>query len=103
MNNALYLLAIPALWALFVVYAGLQTHWQTLRLEVKIAGALIALVGLLLDIAINWTVGLILGVTRDLTLSQKCARLRRGDMGWRGDVAEYLCDVWLNPFDKDHC
>jgi hypothetical protein len=30
-------------------------------------------------------------------------RLRRDDMGWRGDVAAYLCENWLNPFDPGHC
>ena len=101
----IYLLPLAplALWTCFLAYAVLNPRWNTLRPEVKIVGGLVVVIGFAIDVAINWTAGIALGVTRDLTLSQKCKRLRREDMGWRGDVAEYLCDNWLNPFDESHC
>ena len=98
----IYLLAIPLLWVLFLAYAALRANWNTLRVEVKIAGFTVALCGLVIDIAVNWTAGLLLGITRDLTLSQKCKRLGQGD-DWRAGVAKYLCVNWLNPFDANHC
>lgn len=92
------------LWVCFLAYSALKPRWKSLRWEVKLVGALVVLCGFVADVAINWTLGLLLGVTRDFTLSQKCKRIRRDDMGWRGDVAEYLCTNWLNPFDGgDHC
>jgi hypothetical protein len=100
--TAVALLALPTLWVFFLAYAGLKANWKTLRIEVKIVGALVVLVGFALDVAINWTIGLALGVTKDFTLSQKCKRLGRGN-GWQADVAAYLCTNWLNPFDSGHC
>ena len=97
-------IALVLLWTTFLAYVAIKAQWKFLRPEVKIVGALVVLVGFVLDMAINWTLGLILGVTQDVTLSQKCKRIRREDMGWRGDVAAYLCVNWLNPFDGgDHC
>ena len=91
------------LWTCVLAYSALKPRWKLLRWEVKLVGIFVVLVGFAIDVAINWTVGLVLGVTRDVTLSQKCKRLRREDMGWRGDVAAYLCENWLNFFDPDHC
>ena len=100
-------LTIPAafvvLWTLFLAYSALLPRWKSLRWEVKTVAVFVVLCGVVLDVAINWTIGLILGITRDITLSQKCKRVRRDDMGWRGDVAAYLCEHWLSPFDPDHC
>ena len=95
-------IAFIVLWVTFLAYAALKPRWKQLRLEVKVVGAIVVIAGFLLDIALNWTVGLIIG-WGNATLSQKCARLRKEDMGWRGDVAEYLCANWLNPFDAEHC
>lgn len=102
----IYLLPLApiALWVFFLAYTQIKAKWKSLRLEVKVVGVVVVLIGFTIDVAINWTIGLALGVTRDVTLSQKCKRLRRDDMGWRGDVAAYLCETWLNPFDGgDHC
>jgi hypothetical protein len=101
----IYLLPIApiVLWTCYLAYTQIKAKWATLRLEVKVVGVVVVLIGFTIDVAINWTVGLALGVTRDLTLSQKCKRLRRDDMGWRGDVAAYLCENWLNPFESGHC
>lgn len=95
-------LALVALWACFLSYVAIKAQWHFLRPEVKIVGALVVLTGFALDVVINWTLGLILGVTQDMTLSQKCKRLGRGD-GWQATVARYLCQNWLNSFEIDHC
>lgn len=95
-------LALVLLWTTFLAYTALKSQWKFLRPEVKIVGAVVVLCGFVLDVAINWTLGLILGITQDFTLSQKCKRLGRGT-GWRADIAAYLCINWLNVFDPDHC
>lgn len=95
-------LALILLWTCFLSYTALKAQWKYLRPEVKVAGGAVVLFGFLLDVAINWTLGLVLGKTKDLTLSQKCKRIGHGT-GWQSDVAHYLCQNWLNVFDIDHC
>lgn len=90
------------LWVLFLAYAGLNANWRHLRPEVKAVGVLVVLCGLVVDVMFNWTLGLLLGITPDFTLSQKCKRLGRGD-DWRAPVARYICREWLNVFDPEHC
>lgn len=102
MIYALIPLALVALWACFLSYVAIKAQWKYLRTEVKAVGAIVVLTGFVLDVAINWTLGLALGITQDFTLSQKCKRLGRGT-GWRADIAAYLCINWLNMFDPEHC
>lgn len=89
-------------WACFLAYVGLRANWRSLRPEVKLAGIVVVLIGFVLDVILNWTLGLTLGITKDATLSQKCKRLRSGS-NWRAKVAGYICGNWLNPFDPTHC
>lgn len=91
------------LWVLFLAYTALYARWATLRPEVKCVGAMVVLAGLAFDIAFNWTFGLVLGITPDWTLSQKCGRLKKGS-DWRTPVACYICSNWLDPFEVGgHC
>lgn len=61
-------------------------------------------IGYPLDIAFNWTYGLVLGVTYDKTLSGKLAHIRETqDSGWRRNVADFICGRMLNPYDDEHC
>ena len=98
-------LALVTLWVFFLAYIQIkETGLKNLRWEVRVVAVCVMLVGGAYDVFLNWTLGLILGLNfGEWTLSQKCARLRKEDMGWRGDVAEYLCTGWLSPFDPDHC
>jgi hypothetical protein len=101
----IYLLAIITpiiLWVFFLAYSALRQFWHLLRWEVKAVGVFVVLIGFVIDVAFNWTIGLLLGITPDATFSQKCKRLKAGG-GWRAPVARYLCDNWLNPFDPEHC
>lgn len=95
-------IAITLLWVMFLAYTQIKAKWNDLRWEVKAAGAVVVLFGWLLDAALNIVPGLVLGFG-NWTISQKCKRLRKEDMGWRGDVAAYICTNWLNPFDNGHC
>lgn len=97
------LLSPIVLWVCFLAYAALRANWSRLRPEVKAVGLLVVAFGFVLDVAINWTLGLALGVTKDATLSQKCGRLKKVG-GWRSRVAIYLCENWLDPFELGgHC
>lgn len=99
------ILLLPLLlWTLFLAYSALWAKRDSLRPEVKVAGILIILVGFLIDVAFNWSIGLALGVTPDLTFSQKCGRLKYEGEGWRRKVAWYCCTNWLDPFQNGgHC
>lgn len=99
----IWMLLPPALWVFYLAYQSLLIHWRILAPEVKLLGLFVVAVGLALDIAFNWTFGLLLGVTKDATFSQKCSRLKRVG-GWRSRVANYLCERWLDPFQLGgHC
>ena len=104
MIAALLCLSPLVLWVFFLAYSALLANWKTLRLEVKAAGAVVIAVGWMIDIAFNWTIGLVLGSTPDLTFSQKCGRLKYEAEGWRRSVAWYCCTNWLDPFQNGgHC
>lgn len=99
-------LAILHLWTLFLSYSALKVTWNSLCLEVKIIGLVIVIYGFFVDVAINWTLGLLLGVTSDWTLSSKCGKLIRtlSKESIRRKVAIYLCANWLDPFEiGGHC
>lgn len=102
MIYALIPIALVLLWTTFLAYTAIKAQWKYLRPEVKAVGALVVLFGVTLDIALNIVPGLILGFG-NWTISQKCKRIGREDTGWRGNVARYLCQNWLNMFDPDHC
>ena len=105
MTYAAIPLAFLVLWVFFLAYSALLSNWKHLRIEVKLAGAVVVLVGGVVDVALNWTLGLALGVGpwKEWTLSQKCSRLKLED-GWRQAVALYLCSSWLDPFQVGgHC
>lgn len=91
-------IALPfVLWVFFLAYSALWINRSVLRIEVKLAGLVVIVIGALIDVGLNWTLGLLLGVTRDLMFSQKCGRLKQGD-DWRARAARYICNNWLDPF-----
>lgn len=103
MIYALAILAPLVLWVFFLAYIPLAKYEHLLRPEVRAVGIVVILAGVLIDISFNWTFGLLLGITPDLTLSQKCGRLKKGN-DWRAAVARYLCSNWLDPFEVGgHC
>lgn len=96
-------LTVLTLWVFFLAYSALLPRIQVLRPEVRTLGYFIVLVGFLIDVIFNWTIGLLLGVTSDITFSQKCGTLKKGS-GWRVPVANYFCTNWLDPFQLGgHC
>lgn len=103
MIPALIIASPLILWALFLAYTALLAQWHALPLTTRILGGIIVLVAFALDVAINWSFGLLLGPTPDWTLSQKCGRLKRSD-DWRAPVACWICRTLLDPFEVGgHC
>lgn len=67
---------------LYLAYTALWAARHTLRPEVRAVGLLVILVGFLADAAINWTLGLALGITRDATLSPLTRQLSSTTTSW---------------------
>jgi hypothetical protein len=61
-------------------------------------------VAVLLDVLFNWVVGSVgfMELPRECTFTARCARLRTAT-GYRGRLARWVCDGWLNPFQEHHC
>ena len=62
-------------------------------------------IGLILDITFNVTVGTaaFLELPRwNFTFTARCAKWRQ-NKGYRGRLARWVCDGWLNPFQEHHC
>ncbi|MDD5688488.1 MAG: hypothetical protein PHE88_11735 [Elusimicrobia bacterium] len=67
----------------------------------------ILFIGLIRDAGLNIIMSVIfLQVPRypdEYLLTARLKNLIRNDTGWRGDIAYFLCNHFLNPADKNHC
>ena len=62
----------------------------------------------LTDVAINWTVLMVMGVppAGTKTISERFEVYHKGDFGWRSKVATWVCETLLNTIDpspEGHC
>lgn len=101
-------------YLLFIFYLAYCAIWEARRLG-RLAAAPLAVkaivysilaVGVVLDAAFNVTVGSALfleppNLRRPLFTARCKAHLE--DEGWRGRIARFVCDGWLNPFQPGHC
>lgn len=62
-------------------------------------------IGFGLDIALNAFVASIvfLGPPRELTISARVRRLKKGEPGYRRRLAIWICRAYLRPVDDGHC
>lgn len=102
--GALQLLFLAYIQVMAILRVWNNLHWF-IKLNLLLTG--IAPAFLLSDIVLNIVVGTILFVQwpRWWTLSERLNFNARYDAGWRGDLAEALCNYVLNPFDPKghHC
>lgn len=93
-------------WLYFLAVMNLDRKKDELTLPAKVFAWPIFIVGFALDVSFNLTVGTLsfLELPHELTFSERCSR-HINEGGWRGDVARWWCDNYLNPFDKSgkHC
>lgn len=66
---------------------------------------LILLIGLLLDILLNWLVLTVAfaELPREFLSTTRVVRHKYHSTHWRQDQAKWWCKHWLTPFDKSHC
>ena len=64
----------------------------------------ILILGIILDILFNWVVGsiLFLELPTTLTFTARCSKWMKSPT-WRGKIARWFCDSWMNPFEDNHC
>lgn len=101
-----YIMLMWFTWVFFLAVMHLRIIRDTQGFtKVNIIPAYVALiVGLILDASLNLAMSIpLLDRPKELLLTGKLKRLIKEDMGWRGDVAEFLCKHFLVPADKNHC
>lgn len=106
MYIAFYIILMFITWTFFLAVMHLRIIRDTQGFtKVNIIPAYSVLViGLILDAMLNLAMCIpLLDMPKEWLLTGKLKRLIQTDMGWRGDVAEFLCNHFLVPADKGHC
>jgi hypothetical protein len=99
------------LFTLYLSYCTLRVAYDNGKLaaapKIVQAGCWgIFIIALVLDVIFNVTVGTVvffeLPEIRRLTFTMRCKKWMTND-SWRGRIARWVCDGWLNPFEAGHC
>lgn len=94
-------------WLFYLASMHLVRYRSELGPVAKAHGYLIVGVGLVLDAVLNLAVATVLFLEppRELLLTARLKRLVGRDLGWRGDLAAWVCERLLNQFDPSggHC
>jgi hypothetical protein len=101
--------AATGLWALFLMYCALNASLKSGKLKQTpppVRAMSYTLLGVMwvADLVFNVTVGslVFLELPKTLMFTSRCSSHLK-DEGWRGDLARWVCDGWLNPFEAGHC
>ena len=109
------LVALALAWALFVFYLAYCAIWQAKK-NGKLAAApwpakaalwSILIVAVVLDFVFNVTVGSLAfleppEVFKRPLFTARCKKWMESPT-WRGRLARWVCEGWLNPFQANHC
>ncbi len=103
-HAAVALFALWGLWVLFLATMNLKQSKDAGQLKgfALWAGYTVVVVGLLVDLIVQVTVAtmLWLELPRELTVSERVARLCRKGRGWRLGLALWFRHTLLAPFDR---
>jgi hypothetical protein len=98
-----------ALFVYYLAYVAIMAAQRSgalakLRWYARAACWSVALPAGLLDVAFNVTVGsaIFLEPPRELLFTTRCER-HMNRQNWRGRLARWVCESWLNPFQANHC
>lgn len=101
---AFSLLALWSLWVLFLATMNLKQSNDAGQLKgfALWAGYTVLAVGLVVDLIVQITVATVLWLElpRELTVSERVARLCREGHGWRLGLALWFRHALLAPFDR---
>ena len=94
---------------LYLAYVTLRVAHDNGKLKrapipVRIVCYAILTAAVVCDAVFNVTLGslLFLEPPRQWLFTERCA-LHRHEDGWRGRLARWVCEGWLNPFEAGHC
>ena len=93
-------------WVLYLAIMNLAARRDTMHPVVRVHAYALLLIGYPLDAALNLLVCLLFWrVPRDWLLTGTLKRYLYNDTSWRGDVAAWVCEHLLDPFDQKgrHC
>ena len=99
-------------YALFLIYTAIHRAKKEGRLEGMPwyqKAVLVSYIGpaFIVDIVFNYAVGWIIFAERPwgrgTTFTQRCSLRRKDSGGWRKKVADFICQIWLNVFERGHC
>lgn len=112
MTIALYALVLTeALFVFYLAYVAILVAKKNGKLDTapRIVRAVCWLnlaFAVCLDALFNVTLGSIIFLEppelHRLMFTARCAKWR-DDRGYRGAIATWVCDGWLNPFQANHC
>lgn len=97
------------LWGLYLMYCALHASMRNGKLHATpwpvraLSYALLAFM-VTADALFNLTIGSLLFLERPRSwlFTARCSS-HMADSGWRGELARWICEGWLNPFEADHC
>lgn len=98
-------------WGMYLAYVALHAAQRNGKLAaapiyVRLLSYSIVAVMFVFDIVFNVTLGSLvfmeLPSTKALTFTARC-EIHLADQNWRGDIARWVCNGWLNPFEPGHC
>lgn len=105
------LITTVLMFTLYLSYCALNVAYKNGKLQaapklVQVVCWAIFGFALALDIVFNVTVGTLLFLElpqlRRLTFTMRCKSWMH-NQSWRGRIARWVCDGWLNPFEAGHC
>lgn len=98
-----------ATWCLYVLTMGLYRAHLARRLSGinKVLALPVVLFAYALDALSNLLIAtaLFMDWPREVLLTTRLIRYKREDIGWRGNIADHICEHILDVFDPtgDHC
>lgn len=110
MRSAVAFLSLPfLLYVFFLAYCALNLAKRNGKLEAmpqpaKACAFAILAIAVALDVVFNVTLGslLFLEPPSSLLFTARCSS-HLYESGWRGRLARWFCDGWLNPIEPGHC
>jgi hypothetical protein len=96
-------------WLAYILVMGLYRAHLARRLcgLSKLMALPVVFVGWAMDVFANWTIAAVvfLDPPREALVTQRLIRYKKTDPGWRGRLADAICENLLDVFDPtgDHC
>lgn len=106
--NAIVILVVLALlaygtWVHYLAVMMLKQKRSTLPRITQYLGAAVLYIGYALDVLFNIAAFfLFYEIQREWLFTTRVSRHIK-ETGWRANLAKWICDNWLDPFDKGHC